>query len=53
LTFCEEHLPPDKHECIAVAEEKGQKRSKLFSLLEVALFLIVAGVIWWLVNRNH
>jgi hypothetical protein len=53
LTFCEEHMPSEKHKCIAVAQEKGQKRNRLFSLIEVAAFLLLAGVIWWFVNRNH
>ena len=52
LTFCEEHIPPEKHECLAVAEAKGQKRSQLVTVLEVVLFLIVAGLVWWVVNRN-
>ncbi len=52
LTFCEEHLPPDRHDCLAVAEEQGRRRSRLFYALEVAVFLVIAGVILWLVNQR-
>jgi predicted nucleic acid-binding Zn ribbon protein len=52
LTFCEEHIPPENHDCLAVAEEKGQKRSRNIQIVEVVLFALLAFVIWWLVNRQ-
>jgi len=52
LTFCEEHMPPEKHDCLAVAEEKGQKRGRNIQIIEVVLFALLAFVIWWLVNHR-
>jgi len=52
LTFCEEHMPPEKHDCLAVAEVKGQKRSRNIQIIEVVLFALLAFVIWWLVNHR-
>jgi len=52
LTFCEEHLPPEKHECLVIAEKKGTQRSRLFSLLELAFFLLILVLVWWLVNQQ-
>ncbi len=51
LTFCEEHLPPEKHDCLAMAEDEGRKRARLYGVIEVGVFLLVLAVVWWLVNR--
>lgn len=52
LTFCDEHLPPEKHDCLVDAEREGRRRARLISYLEVALFLLLLGVVWWLVNHR-
>jgi len=33
--------------------EKGEKRARRFSLVEIIIFLVVAGFIWWLVNSRN
>jgi hypothetical protein len=52
LTFCEEHLPPEKHDCLVVAERRGKKRSRIFSMLEFTAFLVILALVWWFVNHR-
>ena len=53
LTFCDEHLPAEKHDCLVDAEREGKKRAKLFSYVELTLFLLLLLVVGWLVNKSR
>ena len=50
LSFCEKHMNPEAHMCLAFAKQR-ERRSEVFFLgLELCVFAMVAGSIYFLTH---
>ena len=50
LSFCKHHMDPDAHQCLALAKQR-EKRTEMFFLgLEMCVFAVVAGSIYFLTH---
>jgi hypothetical protein len=50
LSFCEKHMHPDEHLCLAFAKQR-ERRSEVFFLgLELCVFAMVASSIYFLTH---
>ena len=50
LTFCEEHMDPEAHMCLAFAKQRERRSEAFFLGLELCVFVFVAGSIYSLTH---
>jgi predicted amidophosphoribosyltransferase len=50
LTFCEKHMHPDAHLCLAFAKQRERRGEVFFLGLELCVFVIVAMSIYFITH---